>query len=53
MAYEENGINMFCVQCKDWIAGDWSTHECPSEYWVVADKEMVGIGKLNAMGLRH
>ncbi|MGI6227913.1 MAG: hypothetical protein ACOYJ1_16875 [Peptococcales bacterium] len=52
MAYEENGINMFCVQCKDWIAGDWSEHSCPSEYWVVADKEMVGIvSKLNAMGI--
>ena len=52
MAYEENGINLYCVQCKDWIEGDWSTHKCPSEYWVVADIEMVGIlSKLYSMGI--
>jgi len=52
MSYDENSINMFCVQCKDWIDGDWSEHSCPSEYWVVADKEMVGIAnRLYSMGI--
>ena len=52
MAYEENSINLYCVQCKDWIAGDWSEHSCPSRCWVVADREMVGITeRLYAMGI--
>jgi hypothetical protein len=52
MSYDENNINMFCVQCKDWIDGDWSEHGCPSGYWVVADKEMVGIAeRLYSMGI--
>lgn len=52
MSYNENSINMFCVQCKDWIEGDWSEHGCPSEYWVVADELMIGIvGRLYAMGI--
>ena len=52
MSYDENSINMFCVHCGDWIEGDWSEHGCPSEYWVVTDKSMVGIvGRLYAMGI--
>ena len=44
-------INMYCMECKDWI-DDWGEHGCPSEYWVVTDKEMVGIAsKLYAMGI--
>lgn len=44
-------INMFCMECKDWI-DDWGEHGCPSEYWVVTDNEMVGIAsKLYAMGI--
>lgn len=46
-----DAINMFCMECKDWI-DDWGEHGCPSECWVVTDKEMVGIAiKLYAMGI--
>lgn len=52
MAYDKNSINMYCLHCGTWIEGDWSTHECPSEYWVVADIEMVGITEsLYSMGI--
>ncbi len=44
-------INMYCMECKDWI-DDWGEHRCPSGFWVVTDKEMVGIAsKLYAMGV--
>lgn len=47
-----NTIEMYCLQCKQWIEGDWSEHGCPSKYWVVIDKEMVGIAeKLHSMGI--
>lgn len=44
-------ISMYCLKCRDWI-DDWGEHGCPSGYWVVTDKEMVGIAeRLYSMGI--
>jgi hypothetical protein len=44
-------INMYCMKCHGWV-DDWGSHDCPSGYWVVTDKEMVGLAsKLYAMGI--
>lgn len=46
-----NSIDMYCMECEEWLY-DWGKHQCPSGYWVVTDKQMVGIAsKLYAMGI--
>jgi hypothetical protein len=44
-------LSAYCMDCKEWVY-DRNTHKCPKKYWVVADKEMVGIAdRLFAMGI--
>lgn len=44
-------INMYCMNCHGWV-DDWDSHDCPSGYWVVTDKEMVGIAtRLHNLGI--
>lgn len=42
---------MYCLNCRNWV-DDWGSHDCPSGYWVVTDKEMVGIAtRLHSLGI--
>lgn len=44
-------IEMFCMACGEWVE-DWGEHKCDSKYWVVTDRETVGIAKrLYNMGI--
>lgn len=44
-------LSAYCMDCMQWVY-DRDSHECPTEHWVVADKEMVGIAdRLFAMGI--